>query len=63
MKALQTLIDWESLEISQENVYDGVYFSKVTELQCIDYNSAIKTLLYRFFLEYVTKTSYLKKMF
>ena len=63
MKALQTLIDWESLEISQENVYDGVYFSKVTELQCIDYNSAIKTLLYRFFLEYIPKTSYLKKMF
>ena len=42
MKMLQKIIDGKSLEISQENVYEGVSFSKVTNLQCLDCNFAIK---------------------
>ena len=33
---LRKVIDGESLEIFQGNVYDGVYFSKVTSLRCAD---------------------------
>lgn len=36
--------DFESLEISQDNFYDEVYFTKVSNLQCMDYNSTIKKL-------------------
>ena len=54
------MIDREGLEISQKNVYDGV-FSKVTYLQFTDCNSSIKRLLHRSFSEYVSKTSCLKK--
>ena len=54
---LRKISDCESLEISQENASDGVYFSKVTYSQYTDYNSAIKRLLHRFSLEYITKTS------
>ena len=54
---LRKIIDCESLEISQENASDGVYFSKVTYSQYTDYNSAIKRLLHIFSLEYITKTS------
>ena len=43
------ITDCESFDISRENVYDGVYFTKVTNLQCTDCNSALKRLLRKFF--------------
>ena len=58
MKMLRKIIDGKSLEISQENVYEGVSFSKVTNLQC---NFAIKVAHHRYFLEYVPRTSCLRK--
>ena len=61
MKMLRKIVDGKSLEISQENVYEGVYFSKVTNLQCSDCNFAIKIAHHRYFLEHVLKTSCLKK--
>ena len=61
MKILRTIINGKSLEISQENVYEGVSFSKVTNLQCSGCNFAIKIAHHRYFLEYVPKTSCLKK--
>ena len=63
MKMLRKIIDGKSLEISPENVYEGVSFSKVTNLQCSDYNFAIKIAHHRYFLEYVPKTSCLKKQY
>ena len=61
MKMLWKITDWESLEISQENFFDGVSFSKNTNLQRSDCNFAIKRTHHRFFLEYLPKTSCLKK--
>ena len=49
MKMLRKIIDCKSLGISQEYVQDGVYFGKVTRLQCTDCNSIIKRLHHRFF--------------
>ena len=63
MKMLRKIIDGKSLEISPENVYEGVSFSKVTNLQCSDYNFAIKIAHHRYLLEYVPKTSCLKKQY
>ena len=63
MKMLRKIIDGKSLEISQENVYEGVSFSKVTNLQCSDCNFVIKIAHRRYFLEYVPKTSCLKKQY
>ena len=63
MKVIRKTIDGKSLEISQENVYEGVYFSKVTNLQCSDSSFAIKITHHRYFLEYVPKTSCLKKQY
>ena len=60
---LQKIIDGKSLEISEENVYEGVSFSEVTKLQCSDCNFAIKIGHHRYFLEYVPKTSCLKKQY
>ena len=60
MKMLRKIIDGKSLENSQENVYEGVSFSKVTNLQCSDCNFAIKIAHQRYFLEYVPKISCLK---
>ena len=57
MKMLRKIIDCESLETSQENVYDGVSFSKVKSLPRSDYNFTIKRTYPRFILEYVPKTS------
>ena len=57
------IIDAKSLKISQENVYEGVSFSKVTSLRCLDCNFAIKIAHHRYFLEYVPKTSCLKKQY
>ena len=61
MKMLWKTTDSESLEISQENFYDGVSFSKNTNLQCSDCNFAIKRTHQGLFLEYLPKTSCLKK--
>ena len=63
MKMLRNIIDGKSLEISMENVYEGISFSKVASLQCSDCNFAIKIAHHRYFLEYVPKTSYLKKQY
>ena len=63
MKVLRKIIDGKSLEISQQNVYEGVSFSKVTNLQCSDCNFAIKKGHHRFFLENVPNTSCLKKQY
>ena len=61
MKMLGEIANCESSEISQQNFYDEVSFSKVTTLQCSDCNFAIKRSHHSFFLEYVPKTSCLKK--
>ena len=61
MTMLRKLIDSKSLGISQENVYEGVSFSKVTNLQRSDSNFSIKIAHHRYFLKYVAKTSCLKK--
>ena len=61
MKMLRKINDGKSLEISQENVYDEVSSSKVTNLQCSDYNFAIKITHHRYFFENVPNTSCLKK--
>ena len=60
---LRKIIDDNSLKISQENVYEGASFSKVTNLQCSDCNYVIKIAYHRYFLEYVPKTSSLKKQY
>ena len=49
-----------SLEIFQENVYDGVSFNKVTNLQCSDCNFAIKITHHRYFFENVPTQAVLK---
>ena len=61
MEMLQKIIDGKSLGISKEYVYEGVSFNKVASLQCSDCNFAIKIAHHRYFLEYVPKTSYLRK--
>ena len=58
MKMLGEITDCERLEISQENFCDEVSSSKVTNLQCSDCNFELTTAS---FLEYVPKTSCLKK--
>ena len=59
---LRKITDGESFEISQKNAYDGVSFSKVINLQSSECNFAIKKTHRRYFLEYVPKTNYLKKV-
>ena len=49
MKMLRKIIDGKSLEISQKNVYEGISFSKVTNLQCSDCNFAIKIAYHRYY--------------
>ena len=61
MKMLRKIIDCESLETSQENVYDGVSFSKVKSLPRSDYNFTIKRTYHTFILEYVPKASFFQK--
>ena len=60
---LRKIIDNKSLKISQKNVYEGVPFNKVANLQCSDCNFAIKIAHHRYFLEYAPKTSCLKKQY
>ena len=62
MEMLRKIIDSESLEISQENVYDGVPFKKVKSLPCSDCNFTIKSTQ-DFFLEYVRPLAALKRVF
>ena len=76
MKMLRKITDDKSLEISQENAYEGISFRKVTNLQCSDCNFVIKIVIIKIvienvvikiviinFLEYVPKTSCLKKQY
>ena len=63
MKMLRKIIDGKSLEISRENVPEGVSFSKVTNLQCSDCNFAIKIAHHGYFWEYVPKPTCLKKQY
>ena len=63
MKMLRKIIDGKSLEISRESLYEGVSFSKVTNLQCSDRNFAIKIAHHRYFLGYVPRTSCFKKQY
>ena len=62
-KMLRKIIDCESFETSQENVYDGVSFSKVKSQLRSDYNFTIKRTYYRFILEYIPKARCLKRIF
>ena len=59
---IQKIIDCESLENLQENVYDGVCFSKVPHLQRTDFHSTISRLHHRTFLEFVPKISCFKNV-
>ena len=61
MKLLQKIIDCKRLEIFQENFCNGVSLCEAASLQCSDYNFAINRTHHRLFLEYVPKTSCLKK--
>ena len=63
MKILQKISECISLESSQENACDGVYFSKVANLQYTDCNFTINKLLKRFFFGIILKKSCLKKEF
>ena len=58
---LRKIIECESLDISQENFYDGVSFSKAASLHCSGCNFTIQKTHYRLFVKYVLKTSCLKK--
>ena len=60
---LRKIIDGKSLEISQKNVYEGVSFSKVTNLQYSDRNFTFKVPHHRYVLEYVPKNNCLKKQY
>ena len=53
----------KSLEISQEKFYDGVSFSKVTNLKCSDCNFAIEITHHRYFWNMYLKLDVLKKIF
>ena len=61
MEMLRKIIDGKNLEISQENAYEEVFFSKVKSVKCSDCNFAAKIAHHRYFSEYVLKTSCLKK--
>ena len=41
MKKLRKIIDSKNLQNFQENIFDGIYFSKVASLQCKDGISTI----------------------
>ena len=55
MKILRKILDCKSFENSQENVSDGVYFSKAASVQCTDCISTINRLHSRFFSKDVLK--------
>ena len=57
---LRKIIDGKSVKISQENVYEGVSFTKVTSLQCSDCNFAIKIAHHSTFWNKYRKLAVLK---
>ena len=57
---LRKKTDWESLIIFQ-NVCNRVSFSRVTSLQFSGCNFTIKRNHHKFFLQYIPKTSCLRK--
>ena len=61
MKMLRNIIDCESLEVTQGNVYDGVSCSNLKSLPCSDCNFTIKRTHQRFFWEYVPEPGCLKR--
>ena len=60
MKMLRKIIDGKSLGKTSVKEFVSV---KVINLQCLDCNFAIKIAHHRYFLEYVPKTSCLKKQY
>ena len=60
---LGKIINCQSFKNSQENVEDGVYFSKVASLQTADCTSTINRFRHRFFSENVPKLIALKEHF
>ena len=60
MMIFRNIIDCKSLESSQDNLYNGVYFSKVASPQCIDCNLSINRICHIFFSEYVPKNTCLR---
>ena len=60
---LQNKIDCKSLETSQENICNGVYFNKGASLKYRDCNTTINRLQYRFFSDYDPTTRCLKQIF
>ena len=63
MKMSQKIIDCKIFEISQEKVFDEVYFSKVTSVQSRHRKSNVKILHHKLFLEYEPKLAALKRIF
>ena len=57
---LRKIIDGRSLEISQENVYEGVPFSKVTNIQCSDATLLLRQLITDTFWNMYPKLAILK---
>ena len=55
--------NWLENSIIFQNFYNRVSFSWVTSLQFSDSNFTIKRTHHRFFLEYVSKTNVLKRIF
>lgn len=49
------------MKLSGKNIYDGIYFNKVTGVQCTGCSSNTKRIHHRLLLEYVPETNCLKK--
>ena len=62
MEMLRKIIDSESLEISLENIYDGVPFKKVKSLPCSDCNLTVNSTQ-DFFLNMYRQLAALKRVF
>ena len=63
MQILRKIIDYESFEDSQENVYDGVYFSKVAVYKMQLYSTDFTTDSFRRILAFVNVLTVLKRIF
>ena len=63
MKMSQKIIDCKIFEISQEKVFDELYFSKVTSVQSTHWNPNVKILHHTLFLEYEPNLAALKRIF
>ena len=62
VKKVWKMIDCESLESFQGNIFDRPYFSKESYKPAV-YYSTIKRVHHRLFLQYVHTTSCVKKYF